>query len=529
MFRRCSVLLLLSMTCSSFLFSQVRFTADFESGSLGSVTRLDSAWVKTSYGDSLLILSYDLFSRHDPLNPVDTSLKPSARWYYFKMEGVKGKQIFLNINNSEAIRPFYSYDGINFNRFEQSENINKDRVDKIFTRDTVYISHFIPYTLSHLHQKLDSWGNNKYVIRDTIGYSMQGRPIEMMTITNQAVDNNLKKRVWIHGRAHPSEQPCNWHLEAMIEKLLSGTPYPEALLSGIVFYIVPIINPDGVAGGYSRSTSNGVNIEINWDRPDSLTMDEVKVLKRQLAELTTSRPLDLLLNMHSQIANSITYWIHTAESTTPVTYRKQLLLSNLTANANPYYASKDQSFSDMASRYVEGWIWNKFNDSTVAITFETPYTYYGENIAGEWVSPANLSLLAGNSLNAIGDFLEINSPVRFLTDIEPAGRRYVKRAEKDDKKNCWKIIEDNSKVYFGDNMYQSVNGDPKARIYLKGVPAGIYTLYNWMAGAAEKISADGSNQWRRIGILKIRKGGRKVLKLRASQLNGVADKAMLVK
>lgn len=150
-------MLLPTLFCSSFLFSQVRVSSEFESGSLGKYEIIDSSKVKISDKDSLKIYSVNIFSRFDPLNPIDTALAPSARWYYFKMTGVKGKQIFLNIKNSEAIRPFYSYDGINFKRFDASENINRNQVFKIFQKDTVYISHYIPYTYSRNQSKIREW------------------------------------------------------------------------------------------------------------------------------------------------------------------------------------------------------------------------------------------------------------------------------------------------------------------------------------------------------------------------------------
>jgi len=516
MHRRC-IVMLLSIVFSSIAFSQtIRFTSAFESGSLDKTELIDSVWLKCSSRDSILNLSYNIFSRFDPYNPVDTSLKPSARWYYFRMEGVKGKNIYLNINNSEAIRPFYSYDNLNFHRFLPEENFKKNQINKIFEKDTVYIAHFIPYTLSRLDKKLNSWAINPFAKRDTIGLSTQGRPIEMITLTDSSVNSSSKKKVWIHGRAHPSEQPCSWHLEALIDRLLSGSPHSEALLRNVIFYIVPIINPDGVFGGYSRSSSTGVNIEINWDRPDSMTMPEIKVLKNKLEEITGEAPLDLLLNMHSQIANSATYWIHTDTSTNPKSYREQLLLSNLTAFDNPYYSSKDQLFSDVAPRYAEGWIWNRFKDSTVAITFETPYTYYNEEIDGEWVSPENLSDFAQNTLYAIGDYLEVSSYDRIIADVIPS-------------KGKWSIISDNSMVYFGDSMYRAKSRKAKVKIALKDATEGTYKLYNWMPGPAEKVSRKGSNMWKETGVLTIRNGGSRIIRLKSKDLGNISDKILLVK
>lgn len=510
-------LLLLSILSSGFLFSQVRFSSSFESGSMGEVRRIDSTWTKISDKDSILTLSYDLSSRFDPLNPVDTTLKPSARWYYFRIDGVKGKQLFLNILNSEAIRPFYSYDGINFRRFDEGENLNRRQVNKIFTKDTVFISHFIPYTYSRLLNKIEQWKKSDYVDYREIGRSLLGASIPMLTITDRSVPDQNKKRIWIHGRAHPSEQPCSWHLEAMINELTSGSDYSKSLLSHSVFYIVPMINPDGVTGGHSRSSSTGVNVEINWDREDSLTTPEIRILKSILTELTADRPFDLFLNMHSQIANSATYWIHTSESTSPVTYRNQLLLSNLTVNDNPFYSSKDQSFSDMAPRYPEGWMWNRFGDKTVAITFETPYTYFKENINGDWVSVENLSRMGMNSLYAISDYLDISTSNRLLVTPLIINKRK------------WEQSLSNNEVFFGEGYHKAKSKRAKVKIALPEMKKGEYKVYNWSVGPAAKISPEGTNCWKEITTVKQKRDGKFRWKVDAAVIDGIADKILLVK
>jgi len=510
-------LLLLSILSSGFLFSQVRFSSTFESGSLGEVRRIDSTWTRISDIDSILTLSYNLSSRFDPLNPVDTALKPSARWYYFRIDGVKGKQIFLNIQNSETIRPFYSYDGINFRRFDEGENLNSRQINKIFTQDTVFISHFIPYTYTRLTNKIEQWRKCEYVDYSEIGKSHLGESIPMLTITDSRVSDQNKKRIWIHGRAHPSEQPCSWHLEAMIDELTSGSEYSKSLLSHSIFYIVPMINPDGVTGGYSRSSSTGVNVEINWDREDSLTTPEIKVLKAILTELTTEKPFDLFLNMHSQIANSATYWIHTAESTSPVTYRNQLLLSNLTVNDNPFYSSRDQSFSDMAPRYPEGWMWKRFGDRTVAITFETPYTYFRENKDGDWVSVDNLARMGKSSLYAISDYLDISTSNRLLVNPKITNKRR------------WEKSSGNSEVFFEDFFHKAKSKRAKVIFYAPDVKQGEYKIYSWSVGPADKVSPDGKNCWSEVAEVRQKRDGKLRLRLKADSVGGVVDKFLLVK
>lgn len=510
-------LLLLNIFCSGFLFSQVQFSTDFESASIGSVKLLDSVWIKSTSTDSMLTLSYEISSRFDPLNPVDTSLSPSARWYYFRITGVKGKQLFINIKNSEAIRPFYSYDNINFQRFESVENINKGQINKIFTQDTVYICHFIPYTCSHLDKKYKEWSGSEYVKSEVIGQSLQGRDIRMMTLTDWSIDDKNKKRVWIHGRVHPSEHPSSWHLEFLIDKLLDGSTHSRALLANTIFYIVPFTNPDGVYGCLSRSTSSGVNIEINWDRPDSLTMPEVKALRGKIESLTKDRPFDLLLNMHSQISGSITYWIHTAESTSGLMFRRQMLLSALTINDNPFFAPADLSFSGVAPRYVEGWIWDRSGNNTVAITFETPYTYYKNDKNGDWVSLDNLKSLAGNSLSAISDYLGISSDARILADVKVS------------RLSAWKKAADDSLVYFGNECLITDKVRQKVSAKVKLPEAGTYRIYSWVAGAVGNWSDNMINRWKEVGSVTVSKKRTYKWRGTSDQLNGVADKLLFLK
>jgi len=510
--------LLLLIFSSSFLFSQIRISTDFDSGSIGSYRLLDSTWVKRGGNDSILTLSYEIESRFDPLNPIDTALRPSARWYHFKMEGVKDKQLFLTIKNSEVIRPFYSYDGINYTRFETGENIYRGTINKIFTRDTVYISHFVPYPYSRNRKKVDQWRVMPNVKHEVIGTSYLGLPIEMLTITDESESDNMKKRVWIHSRSHPSESPASWHLEAMVDIITSDTPFGKELRKNTIFYIVPFINPDGVLGGFSRSSSTGVNIEINWDRPDSLTMPEIKILKKTLERVTSNAPMDLMLNMHSQISNSVTYWIHTAESTTERFLKEQLLLSSLTINYSTYYRPVDQSFSAVATRYFEGWIWDRFKERSVAITFETPYTFYNQDRGGAWVSIENLRNLAFSSLYAISDMMDLGRDMRILLNNETG-------------KNSrnWEVSSDPKNIFFGDTFFISQKEGAKFRVVSPVLEKGNYELFRWIVGPADEIFPEDTNVWQKVEEVKLRGSGKLRFRYKSSKKGEKIDSFLLIK
>lgn len=512
-------LMVLLLICSStFLFSQVRVSSNFDSGSIGSLRVIDSAWVKRSANDSILTISLEIESRFDPLNPIDTALKPSARWYHFRLEEVKERQLFINIKNSEVIRPVYSYDGVNYQRFSGNENRFKGSLSFIPERDTLYIAHFFPYTHSRHLAKIKEWSNSPWVKMSDLGYSSTGEAIEMLTITDEGFSDRDKKRVWIHGRAHPSEAPANWHLEAMVEELLSESLFARELRKNTIFYITPMINPDGVKGGFSRSSSTGVNLEINWDRPDSLTMPEVSTLKRTLSNLTAEAPLDLLLNMHSQISSSVTYWIHTAESTSKEQFQKEMLLSALTINYSPFYRSVDQSFSNVAPRYVEGWMWNRFRENSIAITFETPYTYYNQDPYGPWVSTNNLAELAHSSLLAVSDLLDLDKDGRVLSDSPINGKRA----------KGWELIQNPDYLYFGNTFYSSVKKEASLK-YKFNLKRGNYSVYKWIVGEASKEYPTDTNCWQKISTHKQKRDGAFYYKVKASKNGDIYNAILMVR
>ncbi|MBR2136197.1 MAG: hypothetical protein IJ855_08280, partial [Bacteroidales bacterium] len=298
--RKVSIIIALSLMTlwSGTAEAQVKFFSDFECGRLGSASLKDSTNI---YARELV---YDIVSAKDPDNPVDTLLEPSSRWFYFLMTGVKGKDITLKFIDTDPWAPFYSYDNREWTRYDpENEMTGKFTARKTYDRDSVWVAYCIPYTNTHLNQMMDEWQYRNGVRIYSIGKSYQGRDMNMLVITNHEIPDKNKKRIYIHGRVHPSESPCSWCLEGLIEELISPTPYARSLRDQAVFYILPFNNPDGVALGHSRCDAIGVNMESYYDRPDSRTRPEVKNIKK-FRETTTwgGNHFDLLLNFHSQIA-----------------------------------------------------------------------------------------------------------------------------------------------------------------------------------------------------------------------------------
>jgi len=511
--------------------AQIKFSTDFESGSLADYRLVDSTWNKDY---AMPCLSYLITSKSDPLNPVDTTLAPSARWFFFCMTGVKDKQIILNFNETDPLRPVYSYDKVNYERFAGiadtctlHREIEDDRPCYLFmqrfTKDTVYVAYFIPYDYSYLQKRINNWIQYPYVKFDTIGYSRKGLPMQMLTITDSSVPDSQKKKVWIHGRIHPSESPASWHLDGFIDALVANTSQAIAYRKAMTLYIVPFANPDGVVEGLSRSNSTGVNIEINWAKPEEQTEPEVRALKATMEKITTDRPFDMQLNMHSQTINNVTYWVHTASSTSDYFYKKELKLCYFTMFDRTYFGKEDLVFSDLAERYAEGWAWNRAGDKTLALTFETPYTYYNNN-PNLWLTSENLRNFGAISLTAVGDYFGISSPDRIYLSNRNAKA-----------KNAWEKIDYLPKASYPDILLLDdllVKAKKKGSTisYSTGkLLAGTYKIYRWIPGSVTNHQDESNNFWKPIALHTQKKTGTFELKLKATEAGELFDALLLVR
>ena len=56
-----------------------------------------------------------------------------------------------------------------------------------------------------------------------------------------------KRGIFISARVHPGEVAASHMMNGFLNKLLDGSDESSILLKNFVFYIIPVINPDGVA------------------------------------------------------------------------------------------------------------------------------------------------------------------------------------------------------------------------------------------------------------------------------------------
>lgn len=90
-------------------------------------------------------------------------------------------------------------------------------------------------------------------------------------------------------------------MNGILESLFSGSPLAMSLLEHYVFYIVPIINPDGVANGNFRTDSRGNNLNRFYSNPSKIEQPEIYAIKNLLLQMVQLRRISFCLDLHAHV------------------------------------------------------------------------------------------------------------------------------------------------------------------------------------------------------------------------------------
>lgn len=180
---------------------------------------------------------------------------------------------------------------------------------------TIRLAKYFPYSVS----RKDAWiaglaGHPHLRSVQTIGYSGQGRPLQMLEFTDAAVPDVGKQRIWIHAGIHPSETTSYSTVEGLVAWFASGDPYAELLLDHTIVDVVPMANPDGVFLGNYRVNAASVNLENEWGSPYASSQGEIVAMRTAIEGFMGTpaapgaNPIVLLLNLHS--SHDVAYPFH---------------------------------------------------------------------------------------------------------------------------------------------------------------------------------------------------------------------------
>jgi hypothetical protein len=263
------------------------FIADFESGNIHNVQQV----------------GVDSFSFEIRL---DDNHGDTYGWYYFAIADNRGRTATLFLTNPDG------WQNSNCNPVVSPDNINWGRVQNVWGQsgwlcfrqylpaDTIWFAQDFPFTVSRMDAYLDTIGSSPYLVRQTLGYSVHDRPIDLVTITDDLYPAEFKKTAYLISRQHPMESPPTFILTGLIDMVLEENDFADYFRRDIMLKAVPIVNVDGVAEGYSRHNVNGINLNRNWQPDIENEQPAVRAVHSDIDDyISSGNRIDLFVDLHA--------------------------------------------------------------------------------------------------------------------------------------------------------------------------------------------------------------------------------------
>ena len=262
--------------------SGVVVTSDFPGGRLNDCRQVSSTVYEVSIG------------------PENKPINDSA-WYAFQLSAEKPHSIRLRFRyetGSHRYWPKFSRDGQNWQRLDaaQADNISPDAAEFVLRvgPQATWVAAQELLSLASSRGWREQLADKPFVTKSVLGYSLEGRPIEKLEIG----DSSARNQVFIIARQHPPEVSGAIGMRHFVETIAGPTELARRFRQSFLVVAVPVVNPDGVAGGHWRHNAAGVDLNRDWgpfhQRETRALRDELLTMK-----FDRQRNLRLFLDFHS--------------------------------------------------------------------------------------------------------------------------------------------------------------------------------------------------------------------------------------
>ncbi|XP_055304001.1 cytosolic carboxypeptidase Nna1-like [Sitodiplosis mosellana] len=298
------------------------FESRFESGNLAKAIKITPVY-------------YELYLRPDLYTNKHT------QWFYFRVTNVKkGFTYRLSIVNlvksgslyNEGMRPLmYSEidakeskigwrrcgENIAYFKNEDSSPTNDDddenstytltfNIEFPHENDTVYFAHSYPYTYSDLQDYLMTIQKHpiksKFCKLRLLCRSLAGNNVYCLTVTAPVADDDSTKKkraVVVSARVHPGETPSSWMMKGLMDFLTGDSIIAKKLRHKFIFKLIPMLNPDGVIVGNTRSSLTGKDLNRQYRTVIRETYPSIWYTKTMIKRLTEELGVALYCDMHA--------------------------------------------------------------------------------------------------------------------------------------------------------------------------------------------------------------------------------------
>jgi murein tripeptide amidase MpaA len=230
----------------------------------------------------------------------DTNAK-YFQWFYFQALGVKDQACHYHIIN--AHESSYAQGWSNYHAVASYDQQEWFRVPTHYDGKSLIIKHtslhnsifyafFAPYSWDRALQFFHRLQLSPLCEISEIGRSTQNKPMHCLKIGN---DDMHKRRCWFIARQHCGETMASWFMEGFLLRLLDqGDSVSRALLDKAVFYIVPMMNPDGAVLGNLRANAVGIDLNRQWHNPSIEKSPEVFYVRQKMHDTG----VDFFMDVH---------------------------------------------------------------------------------------------------------------------------------------------------------------------------------------------------------------------------------------
>lgn len=284
----------------------VRFSADFENGTLGSVKQLGP--------DEYYLYAFP-----------EGKPRSCFLWFHFRVDGCKDRTVTFHVNPAPFSKertggngtrsPVMSYDGDTWSGVED-KSWNEDGTAltfrQTFKQSPAWVASFFPFTADHIERFIGRHKAGPYFQAGSLGQTKGGRDMRFYTITDPGVPEAGKRVVLFTTLQHDLETTGAMALEGICTFLLSGDPRADKLRKTCVFYVVPMMDPDGIAGGNLYCPAGNLNRQ--WGLDTTVETANVEKFVRSLG--ARGRKVDLFMDFHG--------WCQPARTTMLMSFGKEI-------------------------------------------------------------------------------------------------------------------------------------------------------------------------------------------------------------
>jgi Zinc carboxypeptidase/Cytosolic carboxypeptidase N-terminal domain len=191
---------------------------------------------------------------------------------------------------------------------------------------------------------------NGILQRTVLCRSLSGNALPLLTITalgaGGAVPLARRPVVVISARVHPGESNASWMMRGVLDALTSSSALGQALRERVVFKVVPMLNPDGVANGHHRTNLAGLDLNRQWSRPRPHSAPPIFHLRALLLALRRQGRLALCADLHGHSRKRNVFAFGCAGPDDAA----ERLFAALLANRSPHFSFHASSFKVLASK-----------------------------------------------------------------------------------------------------------------------------------------------------------------------------------